>query len=142
MKGQSVILEFITFFLISFTIFSLVGFFFYMQSKYFSGEVFEYEARVMNDVIAIDMLKASECKACSRMSIWEELPRKMGDSFFTVNVSTAAGVNTTSIGDEPFSVASPIFNLNETYTFSGQADSVNKKTQIKINNDGRTIEVV
>ena len=142
MKGQSIIIEFILFFLISFSVFSMIGYLFYTQNSHFGERIFVEEAKVMNDMVIIDVLKGVECKACTRMVITENIHRKMGEATYQTEVTDSGGVNTTGFGKETFSVASPIFNLNATYDFSGKANSVNKKTQIKINNDIMAVEVV
>lgn len=141
MKGQSIVMEFIVFFLISFTFFTTVGFFFNRQNQHFSDQIFEYETKILNDIIITNTLKLNECKACDLMIISEDLPRKIGDKFYMSEFIPAQGVETTSIAKKPFSMASPIFNLNETYTISGRLESVNKRSKIEIKYADKTIKV-
>jgi hypothetical protein len=142
MKGQTVIIEFLLFFIISFSIFSTIGYFFYIQNQYFSEQIFEHESKTLNDLLIIDILKVNECKSCSNLVIYEEIPNKIGGTFFLTKLDDLMGLNTTGAVRKPFSIISPIFNLNSTYSFSGQGQSVNKKAKIIINNGDRTIEVV
>jgi hypothetical protein len=123
MKGQTVIIEFLLFFIISFSIFSTIGYFFYIQNQYFSEQIFEHESKTLNDLLIIDILKVNECKSCSNLVIYEEIPNKIGGTFFLTKLDDLMG-------------------LNSTYSFSGQGQSVNKKAKIIINNGDRTIEVV
>ncbi len=133
-KGQSFIVEFILFFVISFSLFSIISFYFYSQNEFYKEKVGEYTSELVNDLILIDMIKGTTCKACDEVSISEEIPSQIGGFFYTVQLNDQ-GLNTTIYLVEPFSKENPAFNLNSTYDMSkSEVTSENKRAEIKINN--------
>ncbi len=140
-KGQSFIIEFILFFGISFSLFTIISYYFYSQNEFYKEKVGEYTTELVNDLIIIDMIKGVNCKACNEVSISEEIPSQIGGFYYTIQ-SNSQGLNTTIYLVEPFYRQTPIFNLNSTYDVTeSETTSENKRAEIKINNTGKTLEV-
>jgi len=134
MKGQSVIIEFILFFFISFSLFTAISYLFYSQNIYFEKTISESNSEIINDLISTDIINAVNCKACDVVFITQDVPQKIGGSLYKVQLYEK-GVNTTLMSLKPFSRAMSVFNLNETYTFlTSESSSDNKIVRIKINN--------
>ena len=141
MKGQSIIIEFILFFFISFSLFTAISYLFYSQNIYFEKTISESNTEIINDLISTNIINAVNCKACDTLLITQDVPSKIGGSFYKVQLYER-GINTTLMSLKPFFRTMSVFNLNETYTFLGsEALSDNKIVRIKINNIEKKIEV-
>jgi hypothetical protein len=141
-KGQSFIIEFILFFTISFSLFSIISYYFYSQNEFYKEKVGEYTTELVNDLIVMDMIRGINCKSCDEVYISEELPSQIGGFYYAVQLNDQ-GLKTTVHLVEPFYEENPAFNLNSTYNMiDSEVMSENKKTEIKINNDAKTLEVV
>jgi len=138
-KAQSFILEFILFFAISFSLFTAISFFFYRQNQLFSTIVGEMTTDLVNNIISTDIIRGVNCKGCDNVLITENIPSKIGGFFYRMNM-TDDGLNTTLISSRPISKNSSMFNLDETYTLSGESISENKIVKIKINNTDIEVE--
>ena len=133
-KGQSFIIEFILFFMISFSLFSIISYYFYNQNEFYKEKVGEYTSALVNDLIVMDIIKGTTCKACNEVSISEDIPSQIGGFFYTIQLKDQ-GLNTTIYIVEPFFEETPIFNLNSTYTvIESETMSENKRAEIKIIN--------
>ena len=140
-KGQSFIIEFILFFVISFSLFSIISYYFYNQNEFYKERVGKYTSELINDLIVIDIIKGTNCKACDEVSISEEIPSQIGGFYYTVQLKKT-GLNTTIYLVEPIQEESPVFNLNSTYDVTESViTSENKRAEIKINNTDNTLEV-
>jgi len=141
MKGQSFILEFILFFLISFSLFSLISYNFFSQNIFFKERVGNKTTGLINNLVSTHIVKSLGCKGCDNILITEDIPSKLGESFYMIQLNDK-GLNTTLISTRPLSTKTPVFNLNETFNFlSTESTSDNKRVKIKINNEERKIGV-
>lgn len=140
MKGQSFIVEFILFFLISFSLFITISYHFHMQNIFLQERVGETSSGLINDLVSTDVLKGISCRGCDKARITEEIPSKIGGFFYKIQLNNQS-VNTSLFSTRSFSVQNLIFNLNATYRLSGESTSENKIIVIKINNEDKTIEV-
>jgi len=141
MKGQSFIVEFILFFLISFSLFSLISYNFFSQNIFFKEKVGNKTTALINNIVSTHIVKGLSCKGCVSILITEDIPSKLGESFYNIQLNDE-GLNTTLISTRPLSTRTPIFNLNETYNLlSTESTSDNKRVKIKINNEGKEIGV-
>ncbi len=131
-KGQSVIVEFILFFAIAFSLFSTISYFFYTQSTYFQERIGESTSELTNDLISSNIMKIVGCKACNSLTITEKIPSRIGGYYYKIE-SDNITLNTSLFSDKPIIKQTPVFNLNETFAFSGESRSENKKIEIKIN---------
>jgi len=140
-KGQSFIIEFILFFVISFSLFTVISYYFYSQNEFYKEKVGEYTSELVNDLISMDIIKGTTCKACDEVSISEEIPSQIGGFYYTIQLKDQ-GLNTTIYLVKPFSKEISLFNLNSTYdVIDSEVTSENKRAEIKINNVGKNLEV-
>jgi len=140
-KGQSFIIEFILFFMISFSLFITISVFFYNQNTFFEKRVGNKTSELVNNIVSTDIIKGVNCKSCNKVLITESIPSKLGGFFYKIQFNNN-GLNMTLISLEYFSEQTPVFNLNETYDFlNSESMSENKIIGIKINNDEKEIEV-
>jgi len=141
MKGQSFIVEFILFFLISLSLFATISYFFHSQTIFYQERVGESTSELINDLIITDMLKGVNCRGCDDVLITEEIPPKIGGFFYKIQLKDQ-GLNTSLFSKMAFPKQTSIVNLNATYqTLSGESTSENKIVRIKINNEDDRIEV-
>jgi len=94
---------------------------------------------LVNNIISTDIIRGVNCKGCDNVLITENIPSKIGGFFYRMNM-TDDGLNTTLISSRPISKNSSMFNLDETYTLSGESISENKIVKIKINNTDIEVE--
>jgi len=132
MKAQSYIIEFILMFLVSFSIFSTISFIFYNQNQSLSNRVGNSTSKLVNDVVAIECMKVISCKACYDINIKSSIPQRIGGFFYKISLTQEGVLSQLTSGS---STLTPVFNLNETFTFSGSVNSNNKKIEIQINNN-------
>ena len=138
-KGQSFIIEFILFFMISFSLFVTIGYYFYSQNEYFKRRVGSDTAELINDLVSVDILRGLSCKGCDEVSIKEDIPSRIGGFYFRIELNEK-GLNTSLYSGKGFSKQNPLFNLNESFSLSGSTTSENKIVGIKINNTGIGVE--
>lgn len=131
-KAQSFIVEFILFFVISFSLFTTISYFFYRQNVFYKGRVGDQTSELVNDLISTDIIKGVNCKACDQVLISEEIPSKIGGFYYKIQLN--GELNTTLFLGKASSKQTPIFNLNETFSSSGESTSENKRVGIKVNN--------
>lgn len=116
MKGQTLIIQFILFFLIGFSLFASVAFFFKYQSSLFKEDIINYNVKLINGYMsAIALTEAVSCKQCDYASIVAILPSTAAGSFFEIGMNRL-GVNTSV----PMSknITTSIYNLNSSYNLS------------------------
>jgi len=139
-KGQSFIIEFILFFVISFSLFTTISYFFYRQNVFYKGRVGEITSELVNNLISTDIIRGVSCKACDQVLITEEIPSKIGGFYYKTQLDSE-GLKTTLFMGEASSKQNQIFNLDETFSLSGESTSENKRAGIKVNNIDQSIEV-
>ncbi len=138
-KAQSFVIEFILFFMISFSLFATISYNFYQQNEYFKKKVGTETAELVNDLISTNIVRGISCKACDEETISEDIPSRIGGFFYKVQLNND-GLNTSLyLGKASFKQMS-LFNLNESFSLSGETTSENKRVRIKINNTGIEVE--
>ncbi|MEM5776998.1 MAG: hypothetical protein QXJ06_00935 [Candidatus Aenigmatarchaeota archaeon] len=136
MKGQSYIVEYIIMFGIAFSIFATISYLFYSQTDFLSNKIGENSARLVNKAILMNLVKTNSCKNCN-ITTYQDIPQKIGG--FNYNITfTNQNVQVILLSNR---INSTHFNLNKTFSFSGNIMSNNKKAEIKINNKLKTIQV-
>jgi hypothetical protein len=138
-KAQSFIVEFILFFMISFSLFAAISYYFYNQNIFYKEKVGRNTAELINDIVLTHIIKGVECKSCDQVIIAEEIPSKIGGIFYIVKLDKSV-INTTLMKEKTSFVEISIFNLNETLSFSGSSTSEDKRIVIKINNTDVGVE--
>ncbi|MBU5687793.1 MAG: hypothetical protein KQA41_03175 [Candidatus Aenigmarchaeota archaeon] len=130
MKGQNYIVEFIIMFGIAFIIFSTISYLFYNQTEFLSRKIGENQARLLNKATLMSIIKSSNCRGCDNITIYQEIPQKIGGINYNVTFNKQK-IQVILFSDR---INSTTYNINETFDFSGNVKSNNKKIEIKINN--------
>ncbi len=140
MKGQSFIVEYILFFAISFSLFSTISFIFYNQGQHLSEQAGDSLSNLINNIVMQDTVLGVNCKACNNATFTEEIPSRIGGAFYKTQFQQSY-LTTSLFASSPISENKSLFNLNETFSFSGTINSENKKVVILINNINKNIGV-
>jgi len=138
-KAQSFIVEFVIFFMISFSLFAAISFLFYNQNIYYKKRVGETTSDLVNDLVLTHIIQGINCKSCSEVIVTEEIPSRIGGIFYVVKLNTSV-INTTLSIEKTSFKETPIFNLNGTLFFSGSSNSDDRSILIKINNTNVRVE--
>jgi len=123
MKGQTLIIQFILFFIIGFAVFGSIGFFFKYQSDIFKNDVSNYDLKLVNSYISANLMTAAvTCKQCDFIKISTDLPPPKSGNVFEIGLS-ANGINTTIPLTQKI-ITTSVYNLNYSYVLSGSAASI------------------
>lgn len=123
MKGQTLIIQFILFFLIGFTLFGSIGMFFQAQSQIFKNDIITYDLKLINSYVSsIAMTEVVSCKECDFVNITVKIQNTTAGNFFEVGMAPN-GVNTT-IPQTHQSITTTIYNLKNSYILSGFSASI------------------
>jgi len=123
MKGQNLLIQFILFFLIGFTFFISVAYFFKYQSDIFKDQVSDYNLNLVNSYMSANALtELVSCKQCDYVDISVKIQAPTTGNVFEIGMDSR-GVNT-SIPLTQKKITTSIYNLNSSYTLSGFAASV------------------
>ena len=118
MKGQTLVIQFILFFMIGFSLFASIGYFFKYQSDIFKDDVANFNLKLINSYVsAIALTEVESCKQCDFISITESIKNPRGGNYFEVGMNSA-GVNT-SVPLALKNITTSMYNLNNSYRLSG-----------------------
>ena len=122
MKGQTLIIQFILFFLIGFALFISIGLFFQDQLGIFKDSITNYNMNLVNSYMsAVAVTDIVTCKQCDFSNISVKIQNTTAGNYFEIGL-TSNGVNTTV----PLSnkqISTSIYNLNSSYVLSGLSAS-------------------
>jgi hypothetical protein len=137
MKGQSLIVQFIIFFLIGFTLFLSVGNFFKYQSDLFRNDIVSSSLSLANSYVSSFIIAAIDsCKECDYVSLSVAMANLTAGYVTEINL-TNFGLNL-SIPYKYFN--SPIHNLNSSLGLSGKSSSAQPIT-LTFNRNQNKLEV-
>lgn len=139
-KGQTLVIEYIVFFLISFSLFIMITAFFYNQNELFKGRVGERLISLINDDIAANAAKGLSCKSCRTVKVHIFVPSKIGGYYYRVELNQYS-LNTTLLSGKLYFKENKLFNLNETFSTSGESKSENKIIEMQINNIDKQMRI-
>jgi hypothetical protein len=123
MKGQTLIIQFILFFIIGFSLFISVAIFFKYQSDILKNDVTNYNLKLINSYISANALtEVVSCKQCDYANIVVRIPNTFGGNFLEIGMNSQ-GVTTTVPLTSKY-IATPMYNLNSSYTLSGLVSSI------------------
>ncbi|MBS3052429.1 MAG: hypothetical protein J4428_03595 [Candidatus Aenigmarchaeota archaeon] len=140
MKGQTIIVEFILFFVISFSLFITISFIFYNQNVNLNQKIGDSLLDSVNSLVTTNIIRGVGCGGCDNITMKETTPARLGGFFYIISLNKQ-NLNNTMLSEKSISKTSLIFNLNETYNQTGQTKGENKIVEITINNIRRTISV-
>jgi hypothetical protein len=120
MKGQALIIQFLIFFLIGFSLFISIGTFLKYQSDLFKEQITSSSIRLANSYLSSNMITVlNNCKQCDTASISTSISNLTAGEAIQIKLSSS-GLNT-SMPTKYF--ISPVHNLNYSLTFSGNSYS-------------------
>ena len=121
-KGQSLIIQFVLFFIIGFTIFVTIGSFFKSQSDAFRIESTDYNVKLANSYLssfAVGLIDT--CKGCDYASIQIKVENTTAGYYFLGNLNKRGLNVSTSWGGLQY--INSIHNLNSSTVFTGNSSS-------------------
>jgi len=138
-KSQTLILQFILFFIIGFSVFLIVGNFFRLQSNIFGSDINDYALKLTNSYISGNAILMFDCKGCDYSFI--NFSTKMNtrpDFIFEIKMSRRL-LNTSLVLTSKYDISS-IHRINESVTFVGKA-STSKPLTLTINKTKNELRV-
>ena len=73
-KGQSLIIQFMFFFMIGFSVFLGIGTFFRMRSEMLKGDIFSRNTKLVGSYISSMVITLKSCKFCDYSRVYLSLP--------------------------------------------------------------------
>jgi hypothetical protein len=123
MKGQTLIIQFVLFFIIGFSLFTSIAVFFKYQSDIFKNDITNYNIQLINSYFSATAISAAvTCKTCDFVNITTTTQNTTAGYFFEVGM-TNLGLNTT-VPMAQQRVTSSVYNLNSSYVLSGFSPSI------------------
>jgi len=123
-KAQSLIVQFIIFFVMGFSLFVTVGTFFRVQSDAFRNDVANYTLGLTGSYFSSAIVNAIDtCKQCDYARYSLKIENATAGYFLEIGLNSKEGLNVRAVpGEKVF--ASYIYNFNESFNLSGLAASV------------------
>ena len=121
MKGQSLVVQFLLFFLIGLALFITISGFFRAQSDIFREDIVELNRKLAGSYISYLSVAMSSCKECGSISSTFKLKNTTANYIFEFILS-ASGLKVSSLpggGDNLINM----HNLQDTFTLMGTASS-------------------
>ncbi len=122
-KGQSLVIQFLLFFLIGLTVFISISGFFRLQSDLSRDDIVSSNKRLIGNFLSSYVIQMQDsCKQCDFINISTTLVNTTG----SYGIRVSAGNTGLDVSTKPFgkNYLSPIHNLNYTLTMSGSGSSV------------------
>jgi hypothetical protein len=139
MKAQTIIVQFIIFFILSIIILSAVGYFFRLQSDILRGDIISSYRNLVNSYIsAASTSLLDSCKMCDYGRIYFKLPNTTA-GYYT-EISFVNNQSTVISQPDAVSSASSLHNLNYTLIFEGFSHSM-KLIALTLEKDKNILEV-
>mgnify|MGYP001626387405 CR=1 FL=1 len=118
MKAQTQVIQFVLFFLLSFSIFSLILNFFYSSSFSFQDRILAFQREALASYVSSYATYLWEnCQYCNYSSFIIPIPSKLSENYHDVYFSN----NILYVKSQPLGkdFSSSLHNINESTTFSG-----------------------
>ncbi|GEM_PF-1323960 len=138
-KGQTLIVQFIIFFLVGLSLFTIIGSFFKFQTDIFREDVANDFRKLSNSYIsAIAITLFDTCKMCDNVNISVKIPTMAADYFHDFEVVN----NTLKVTSRPGenAITTSLHNLNWTINLSGGAPSA-KIIVLTIENKNKLLNI-
>jgi len=120
-KAQSLVIQFVIFFISGFAIFLTIGSFFKYQSDVFRDSLLSSNTKLFNSYFSsVVTSMADSCKECKNSTFTFRIPRQpLG---YSLKFELNKGLNVSIIGKNKYFFSS-LHKLNETLELSGWSDS-------------------
>lgn len=139
MKGQSLLIQFVLFFLVGLTLFLSIGSFFRLQSDMFRESAAESSVKLINSYLSsLAIASVDTCKECDSVRMKVETEERFADYFIEVTLDDY-GLEVSTVPRRKYFI-SPIHNLNETVNLSGRAPLV-RAINLTYNRNKNKLEV-
>jgi len=121
-KAQSVIVQFIIFFIAGFTLFLGIGIFLKFQSDVFREDIIDSSLELTNSYLSsLIITSVDSCKQCGYVKFSQKLESRTTDYFLEFELEDE-GLNVLTVPGEKFHLSS-IHNLNESLNLVGKGAS-------------------
>jgi len=123
-KAQSLIIQFIVFFMMGFSLFIGVGTFFKIQSDMFRDDIVNSTLGLTNSYFSLAAVSAVDsCKQCDYVQYSLKIENSTAEYMLEVGLDSSSGLNVKAVprGKES---SSPFHNFNESFDISGSAPSI------------------
>ena len=128
MKGQSLVIQFVLFFIIGFSLYLAIGNFFRVQSESFRGEITDESLKLANSYLTSNILVAADsCKMCDYANLTFKIENTTAGYYYFFDL----GQPQVNISVIPFANKSFItsgHNLNTSFTLKGNSSSIKTLT--------------
>ena len=140
MKGQSLVMQFVIFFVMGFTLFLVIGNFFRYQSDRIASEIVSDSLRLTNSYLSsASIALINSCKQCDDVNYEIILANTTAGSFFEIFLENKTGLKV-SAPENKLSISS-IHKINFTTNMSGFTAS-NKPIILTYNKNNNQLRVV
>ena len=121
-KSQSLLIQFVLFFIIGFSLFLLIGNFFKYQSGLFRADIIDLSLKLTNSYFSSFAINSIDsCKQCDSVENSIKLESTTAGYFFEIILSSEGLDVSTAPTHNSF--VSSVHNLNESYDMDGKAVS-------------------
>lgn len=122
-KGQTVIIEFILFFVTGIALFTLLGNFFRYQSDSFRERIVDSSTELVSRYLSsIAITEVDTCKECDNIKFNAKISPTIANYFLTILLDQNGITVSTAPPSKQFTFS--IHNLNDTIVCSGEAPSI------------------
>lgn len=123
MKGQSLIIQYLLFFMIGFSVFIFIGSFFRYQSDLFRTDIINSNLKTANSYLSTAAIVAVDsCNQCDSAAFSLKVQNQTAGYDIVFNLFTLSGL-TTSVNPLGKWYVSPLHNLNSSYILNGTVSS-------------------
>lgn len=119
MKGQSLVIQFVLFFLIGFALFLGIGNFFRLQSDIFKADVASSGLELTNRYLSSIIITANSCRGCDFINISTKIQETYAGYYLEMELSKQ-GLNVSTVNNN---FISSIHNINSSLSPSGKSSS-------------------
>ncbi|MBS3054936.1 MAG: hypothetical protein J4452_00390 [Candidatus Aenigmarchaeota archaeon] len=128
MKGQSLVIQFVLFFIIGFGLYLAIGNFFKIQSESFRSEITDDSIKLANSYLTSNILVAADsCKMCDYVNLTFKIENTTAGYYYALDLSKPQ----VNISVVPFANKSFItsgHNMNTSFSFKGNSSSIKTLT--------------
>jgi hypothetical protein len=126
MKGQSLIIQFVLFFIIGFTLYLTIGNFFRFQSDVFREDITRESLKLVNSYLSSNMIMAADsCKQCDYVNLTFKIENTTAGYFYNLDLSNSqVNVSVPPYTNKNFITSG--HNLNTSFSSTGK--SISSKT--------------
>jgi len=138
MKGVSMVFEQVLLFMIGVMIFSACFFTFSMYQQQFTGMISQDQLNEIRDSVSSVVLDFSSRDSLVNSSMKMDLPGKIGDAGYMIELNSS-GLVVYTMGPATIESISPLYGINHSITLSGRFSSIHGRELIIYKNGNEII---